>query len=287
MQEQDYPALYKSADALSLNAQRQFFGILKANLVLLVVAALLSMVPVSNWTVPFVQALVLLAALGSSVYLATRRPDRDWYAGRAVAESVKTTTWRYITRAEPFNGDDDMARQAFLKRLKSIVKHNQQTAIALTRELKESQFSEAMKSIRAMHLDERRKVYATARISDQLEWYSRKSAANAHLASRFFVALIIVNGAAVIFAILRMQFWSAAFWPTDVLVAIAASLLGWIQARRYTELSASYSLTAHEIGFILEDSELPRSESEFSDYVGDVESAFSREHTQWIARADK
>ena len=76
MQEEDYPALYKSADALSLNAQRQFFGILKANLALLVVAAMLSLAPVSNWIVPFVQALVLIAALGSSVYLATRRPDR-------------------------------------------------------------------------------------------------------------------------------------------------------------------------------------------------------------------
>ena len=287
MQEQDYPALFKSADALSLKAQRQFFGILKTNLVLLVVAAMLSMIPVSHWIVPFLQALVLFAALGSSVYLATRRPDRDWYAGRAVAESVKTTTWRYITRAEPFDGDDEKARQAFLKRLQSIVKHNEQTAIALTSGSKESQITQEMKSIRAMHLDERRRFYATARISAQREWYSRKSAANARLASRFFVALIIVNSAAVVFAVLRMQFVSAAYWPTDVLVAAAASLLGWIQARRYTELSASYSLTAHEIGFILEDSGLPLSESEFSRYVGDVESAFSREHTQWIARVDR
>ena len=60
MEERDYPALYKSADALSLKAQRQFFGILKANLVLLVVAALLSLASVSDWTVPFVQALVAI-----------------------------------------------------------------------------------------------------------------------------------------------------------------------------------------------------------------------------------
>ncbi len=287
MQEKDYPALYKSADALSLNAQRQFFGILKANLALLVVAAMLSLAPVSNWTVPFIQALVLLAALGSSVYLAARRPDRDWYAGRAVAESVKTTTWRYITRAEPFDGDDEAARQAFQIRLQSIVKHNEQTASALTQGLSEPQFSEEMQSIRSRQLDERRRIYATARIRDQLEWYSRKSAANSELATRFFIALIAVNGAAVIFAVLRMQFLSATYWPTDVLVAIAASLLGWIQARRYSELSVSYALTAHEISFILEDSERPLSESEFSEYVGDVESAFSREHTQWVARSDR
>ncbi len=287
MKEKDYPALYKSADALSLNAQNHFFGLLKANLALLVVAAVLSLAPASSWTVPFVQALVLLAALGCSVYLAARRPDRGWYAGRAVAESVKTTTWRYITRAEPFDGDDEAARQAFRNRLQSIVKHNEQTASALTQGLSEPQFSDEMQSIRSRQLDERRRIYTTARIRDQLEWYSRKSAANSEWARRFFIALIVVNGAAVIFAVLRMKFASAAYWPTDVLVAIAASLLGWIQARRYSELSASYALTAHEISFILEDSEQPLSEQEFSEYVGNAENAFSREHTQWVARSDR
>ena len=287
MKEKDYPALYQSADALSLNAQKHFFGLLKANLSLLVVAAILSLAPVSSWTVPFLQALVLLAVLGSSVYLAARRPDRDWYAGRAVAESVKTTTWRYITRAEPFDGDDEAAQQAFKIRMHAIVKQNEQTASALTQELSEPQFSDEMQSIRSRQLDERRKFYSTARIRDQLEWYSRKSAANAELATRFFIALIVVNGAAVIFALLRMQFMSATYWPTDVLVAVAASLMGWIQARRYSELSASYALTAHEISFILEDSERELSEREFSEYVGNVENAFSREHTQWIARSDK
>ena len=157
----------------------------------------------------------------------------------------------------------------------------------MTAGLKDSQFSEVMLSIRSRQLDERKEIYATARINDQLDWYSRKSVANARLASRFFMTLIAVNGAAVVFALLRMKFVSAPFWPTEVLVAIAASLLGWIQARRYTELSVSYSLTAHEISFILEDSDLPLSESEFSEYVGDVENAFSREHTQWVARSDR
>lgn len=287
MQEKDYPALYKSADALSLNAQRQFFGMLKANLALLVIATIFSGLPASDWRVPTAQTLVLLAALGSSIYLAARRPDQNWYAGRAVAESVKTTTWRYMMRAEPFDGDDDAARRTFQIRLQSIIKHNEQIAGALTHELNEPPFSEAMQSIRSRQLDDRRQLYSATRIRDQLDWYSRKSAANANWARRFFSALIAVNGVAVIFAVLRLRLVSPAFWPTDVLVVMAASVLGWIQARRYSELSASYALSAHEISVILEDCERAMSESEFSEYVSDAESAFSREHTQWVARSDR
>ena len=42
-----------------------------------------------------VQALVLFGALACSVYLFSARPDRYWYAGHAVAESIKTVTWRF------------------------------------------------------------------------------------------------------------------------------------------------------------------------------------------------
>ena len=52
------------------------------------------------------------------------------------------------------------------------------------------------------------------------------------------------------------------------------------------ELAASYALAAHEIGLIRQQSLLPSTDDEFSLFVGDAENAFSREHTQWIARKD-
>jgi len=98
--------------------------------------------------------------------------------------------------------------------------------------------------------------------------------------------LIIVNGVAVACAVLRIKYPTTPFWPTDVLVAGAASLLSWMQAKRYSELAASYALTAHEIGFIAAQARQQMPEHQFSDFVGDAENAFSREHTQWIARKD-
>jgi len=67
---------------------------------------------------------------------------------------------------------------------------------------------------------------------------------------------------------------------------MAASVLSWMQAKRFSELAASYALAAHEISLIREKSMLPNTPDEFSQFVGDAENAFSREHTQWVARKD-
>ena len=109
MQEHDFPALYRSADKLSLASQRHFFRALFAHLVMLVIAAILSVINIPHWSVAVAQLLALLCALGCSIYLFAIRPDRFWYAGRAVAESIKTITWRYVCRAEPVTPAHEMS----------------------------------------------------------------------------------------------------------------------------------------------------------------------------------
>ncbi|HVK95945.1 MAG TPA: SLATT domain-containing protein, partial [Noviherbaspirillum sp.] len=94
------------------------------------------------------------------------------------------------------------------------------------------------------------------------------------------------NILAIGFAIAKVRYPSAPYWPTDALVTIAASLLSWIQAKRFQELSASYALAAHEISLIREQANRSMTEAQLSDFIADAESAFSREHTQWVARMD-
>jgi hypothetical protein len=106
------------------------------------------------------------------------------------------------------------------------------------------------------------------------------------MSRHFFWALIGVNSIAVICAVLRMVYVAQPYWPTDVFIAMAASVLSWMQAKRFSELAASYALAAHEIGLIKEQSMLPDTDDKFSVFVGDAENAFSREHTQWVARKD-
>lgn len=286
MTEQDFPALYRSADKLSLDSQKHFFRILLAHLTVLVIAAIFSIIPISAKWGATAQLITLLAAFGCSIYLWTVRPDRYWYAGRAVAESVKTITWRYISKAEPFHTQDSFAQNEFKNSLKLIFDQNRDVCSKLIDHSNEEQFTEAMNQMRSSSLEERKKNYYKNRIKNQRDWYAKKAAYNKRMGNYFFLGLVISNAIAVIFAILKINDINPTFLPVDVVIALAAGILSWIQAKRFTELSASYALTAHEIGFINEKSATIQSEEDFSKFVGDAENAFSREHTQWAARRD-
>ena len=121
---------------------------------------------------------------------------------------------------------------------------------------------------------------------EQLGWYAKKARFNKYRANVFFWVLIAVNLGAVILAALKIKFAETPIWPTDALVALAASLLSWMQAKRFSELASSYSLAATEIGLIRDQARMITCEKDFSVFVADAENAFSREHTQWVARKD-
>lgn len=71
MQEHDYPALYRSADDLSLESQTHFSRALKLHLVLLVLAAILSITSIPHWSVAMFKLLALFGALFCSIYFRT------------------------------------------------------------------------------------------------------------------------------------------------------------------------------------------------------------------------
>lgn len=286
MEEKDFPALYRSADKLSLDSQKHFFRILKIHLVVLVTAAVLSAINITDKWVYVLQLLALIAALSCSVYLWGVRPDRYWYAGRAVAESVKTITWRYISKAEPFHTEDKIAQNEFKNSLKLIFKQNGDICSKLADHSNEEQFTEAMNQMRCSSLKERINNYCENRIKNQRDWYAKKAAYNKKMGNYFFLGLVISNGIAVIASVLKINNIDSVYLSVDVAIAIAAGILSWIQAKRFTELSASYTLTAHEIGFINNKAVTIQTEEDFSKFVGDAENAFSREHTQWAARRD-
>lgn len=286
MQEKDFPGLYQDADTFSSTSQRYFLLALKWHLILLVIAAVLSVTNIAHWLVATLQLLILIGALSCSIYLFTQRPEKFWYAGRAVAESIKTISWRYICKAEPFQEDDAVADSNFHQKLIAIIEQNKDIASRLDVSSDKNQITQTMREMRALDLSDRKKNYAINRIKNQHSWYAKKASSNKQAANKFFGTLILINIVAVCCAALRIRFTEFMFWPTDILVAVAASLLSWMQAKRFSELSASYSLAATEIGLIHEQALLAKDDKEFSIFVGDAENAFSREHTQWVARRD-
>lgn len=288
MKDKDFPNWFQVADELAKKYQKQFYGLYLLHLIFLVLLTGLSLYPnVSKWTISL-QIMIVVGVLLSSLGLFLSKPDRKWYSARSLAESLRTITWRYVTRAEPFHEDSDVAKVKFINAVKKITNQNQDLKLLISCDINENLISSEMESLRNGTLQRRKSAYLGSRIESQLEWYKKNSRTNNLMSNILFSIVILLNIVAVILAASRLGYVEEKIWPTDVIVTIAIGLVGWIQVKKYSELSASYSLTASEITQIKIDYFLYpiKDEKTFSNFVGDTENAFSREHTQWYARKD-
>ncbi len=283
----EYPALYASANNGSIEAQNRFLRTVKLEYFLLFCVSVASATREMSAANSLIITLLLVVLAGLFVFKVFKRLDQDWYRCRALAESVKTSTWRFSMRAHPFEDADkiEIPKANFRNLLKHILRTNRHIAANLETPVME-QVTESMVEIRKLPLDQRMDYYVKNRIDDQRKWYSKKSIANKS-ALNFWVLITILLYVAAAIALnlepLGLPLVTLAF---DPLIVVVTSALGWLQMRRYGELMASYNLTAHEIGILRGNSDSVTTEEELSDFINEAELAFSREHTQWVARRD-
>jgi Na+-translocating ferredoxin:NAD+ oxidoreductase RnfD subunit len=143
--------------------------------------------------------------------------------------------------------------------------------------------TEDMKKVRDMVTDDRKQLYLKERIEDQQKWYSKKSQDLQNKVKQWFWLSVTLHVIAIFLLLLRIKAYKYQF-PIEVISTVASAILTWLQAKKFNELSAAYSHTAHEIAFIVSEADSVSSETELSNYVVNSETAFSREHTQWCAR---
>ena len=287
MKSEEYPALFRSADAASDAQQRLYLNLVKIEYVALFAAAILFMDVFEGATFYLFYALIFLVALAALLTRALMRPEQRWFRCRALAESVKTLTWRYMMRAQPFTGGfgSSAARTEFRNHLRSLLDQNRSTAEIIASDWSDAdQISPEVDRIRELSLAERKAVYASDRVKEQRSWYSRKAGENKRNANKWVSIGVIAYLVAIGLALSRIGFPSWHIWPIEPVIVLASSLVGWMQIKKFNELGAAYTVTAHEIGLIAPRIHDATSEPEFSECVNDAELAFSREHTSWIAR---
>jgi len=97
--------------------------------------------------------LLLVVLAGLFVFKVYKRLDQDWYRCRALAESVKTSTWRFAMRAHPFMDAEsvDQPKAEFRNLLRDILKANHNLAENL-QNADADQFTASMHTIRQMTL---------------------------------------------------------------------------------------------------------------------------------------
>ncbi|CDZ31022.1 DUF4231 domain-containing protein [Neorhizobium galegae] len=281
-----YPTLFESADAASNRSQWWFLALVRLEYGLLLITAFFSL----GWsdTREYYAAYAIVFALSMIVmaYRSTRKPERTWYQARALSESVKTLSWRFAMRAEPFDDTKSSdARRDFRRLLGTVLKANQSISDALSGlKADGEQLPSAMQDMREKKLEERRAYYLRYRIADQRAWYQKKAQSNGAAAKRWLVISCLAYGIGLFFILTRVIDPSAAGWPTEPLVVFASAAIGWTQIKKFNELAAAYTLTAQEIGLTQSLIEDAKTAGEFSAAVNEAELAFSREHTQWAAR---
>lgn len=282
------PEAFTVADRMSLQGQRNTVRATAARLLLSIFAALaLALAPL--WpselfhrdeveTLALAAAVLFLAALLVEIRLIRRRPEREWYDGRAVAESAKTLAWRYAVGGLPYPVDQD-AGPALKRDM-----HNLTTDVAPLREAVAGATvsTEWMEELRSRDFATRRNAYLRYRIEEQQAWYSRKAAYNAQRAKWWSFGLLAAETAGVILAALK----SLAFVSID-LASLASALIAsggaWLAVKQYESVAAAYRLASRELNSVKHHLLSVNSEDMWAAEAADAEEAISREHTMWRA----
>ena len=283
------PGLYQAADKASLDAQRIYFWGLMLYLLLLIIAAAISFTFSYTSGGALTSTILFLITLAILIALRVKRPDNIWYNGRAVAESVKTRTWRWMMRAEPYEDCEniEIVSKQFINDLKAILDQN----LRLAKELPSDAYisapiSNIMREVRLKPVEDRLEIYKTDRVKNQADWYSRKSVFNRKRSKLWFWASVALHATAIFMLLYRIKDPSLSL-PVGVIATAASAVLTWLQAKKHNELASSYSLAAHEIVLIKGEALSAKDEKSLSDFVVNTEAAFSREHTQWTARKNE
>jgi hypothetical protein len=290
MQHGSYPSLYHAASAVSLAGQRAHVRLIAAELSLGIAAALamdlIHPYPDARVSLAIIAVVALAIVLLVQALKLRRRlaHDHDWFDGRAVAESTKTLTWRYMMRVEPFD-DDGRADLNFATKLEDVVGGNPAIGPKLVRRAPPGPAITAqMRVARSQPWQTRRDLYLQDRLEDQIRWYLGKSNYNAKWA-RWMLGWSLVSqvlAIALTIAVARGSEWNLVPFFTT----LAASAVGWSQVKRFDELRKSYREAHDELERIRDSRALSaRSEADFVAAVRDGEAAISREHTMWVAKS--
>lgn len=286
----DYPSLYRTADKASGGGQRIYKRLTGTDLTLGVLAAALGTVwvlfPARYGTVfALATAAVLTIIIVVKLVGRQRRDDKDWFDGRAVAESVKTLTWRYVMRAAPFD-DDVTADEEFARELDAIRQERSdlQLRVSAASAGTAEQITPRMRTIRDLPTKERRDLYVEGRLDDQARWYGGKSRDHRVLAESFFWGSLAAQLLALVLAIVRVAYPGTELSLVGPLLALAAAITAWTQLGRHDELGKSYALANQELLTIKSLADSVDSEEGLADITRDGEGAISREHTMWIAK---
>lgn len=287
IENKDFPNYFIAGDNASLKAQKTYVNFILIDLILICIGAALS---IYNWQttntkmwIYIIAGICLFISFVLSFIMKLKQYEDIWYRGRALAESVKTLTWRFMTKSELFDNTD--AKEIFRKRIGKIeTEFCDLTNFLKAKDLALPLFTPKMIEIRGKSLEERKDFYLKNRIQEQIRWYALKADTNKDKYDLWFWAVIIAQALSIISIIILIKYPDFEFNFVGLFTTFSASFLSWLQVKKYQENKKAYTTALSELKMIEELFESITTEEQFSKFVLDSENAMSREHTIWLAQ---
>jgi len=294
MENKDYPSLYQAADSATIDSQKKYIWLMGFDLLSMVISSLLALYNIENESfkigIYIITGLLLLISLILTIILKTYKYEDVWYQGRAVAESVKTLTWRYITNSANFeiNLKSNEADDAFINSIEQI-----QNEIQGIREHLDSNIlnlpviTDKMKAERVRPLNERMSFYIKYRIQQQKEWYASKAEYNSRKRHIWFLVILVSQALSIISVVYLIMFPLSKWNLVGLFTTISSAIIAWLQLKQHQELKQAYTTATMELNIIESKVYNIHNDEDFSKFVLDSENAISREHTLWLAQQRK
>lgn len=294
MEEKDFPGLYQASDAASMQAQKNYKNIIAYDLVSMIVASALAIYNYQD-TEPklwmyIISGVLLLVSFTLTLVIRIKKFEDIWYQGRALAESCKTLTWRFIICAESFevNIEKENVKEKFISRLREFSNEFKELNESLNaKTIVLPIITDKMWEVRNLNTLERKDFYIKNRINDQKDWYATKAEFNKKKYSNWFLVIIISQLIAILSIAYLIKFPESNWNLVGFFTTISASALSWLQLKQHQELKQAYTTAAQELNFIQASFGKVNSDVELAEFVLDSENAISREHTLWLAQKRK
>lgn len=185
MEFKDFPGLYQASDEASLSAQKNYKNIIAYDLITMIIASALAIYNYEKvepkLIVYVISGIFLLISFALTLIIRTKKFEDVWYQGRALAESCKTLSWRFVTCSESF--ENDLTKQEvedyFISRVRELSKEFKELNDSLNAKIVVLPvITDKMWEIRNLNTLERKQYYIENRINDQKDWYASKAEFN-------------------------------------------------------------------------------------------------------------
>ena len=294
MELKDFPNYYQASDTTSINSQTKYLNIIRANLISMIFAASLAIYSFQETNykllIYVLSGISLLIGLILTIILKSKKYEDIWYQGRALAESCKTLTWRFIMCSEYFEKKlkNEDVRERFIERIKELVNEFKELSKTMdSKILNKEIITSQMIVLRNLSVPARKQYYLKHRIEDQKEWYSKKAEWNKKRYDNWFLVIIVSQFIAIVSIVALIKYPNSSWNLVGLLTTISSSAISWLQIKQHQEQKQAYTTASEELNFIKELSYKVNTEEQLSEFILDSENAISREHTLWLAQRRK